>query len=384
MINKFNLCSLICFLLSATSVAVAGDVTFYVDGGVGIDQVYCGSQAKPCKTIGYTVTNKAQQNNNTTINIAAGTYPESINIFMKNIYLKGSGQNITTIQGDLTQNAIQITGPSSSKISDLSVTKGNSGIVVRSANIFVSNAGINNNVEGISAKNNSTVSIDLSSFDANAGSAISLWANSTANIDSTIISGKNFVSNATSILNTGISVRESSVVYISNSTISDYISGLFIIADSTASVQDSTLTSNKQFGISVAGHSSVRLSGGNIIDHNGDPNNLNSGAGMIVGQSSQASIQSNPNSKNVDQITANYGLGIHLHRSSSLTMFDGIIGPDNGSHGIMALAASQLDLMNQVSIVNNKGWGLSCDASTTYIGTTANITGNLQGQKTGC
>jgi hypothetical protein len=66
------------FLLSVTCVSEAGYVTFWVDEVVGTDQTYCGTQAKPCKTITYTVNNKAQQNNNSIIYIAAGTYNENI------------------------------------------------------------------------------------------------------------------------------------------------------------------------------------------------------------------------------------------------------------------------------------------------------------------
>ena len=73
--------------LSGATLASADPLTFYVDGTAGQNILSCGEVAQPCRTINYTLNNRA--NDGDTILIAAGTYTENLFLNAITITLRG-------------------------------------------------------------------------------------------------------------------------------------------------------------------------------------------------------------------------------------------------------------------------------------------------------
>jgi hypothetical protein len=364
--TKFSLSGLsvlFWLLLSVTGLSEAGDVTLYVNGGAGIDKTGCGTLAKPCKTISYTVYNSAQQNNNSQINIAAGTYPESIVINNKNISLSGAGVNLTFIVGNNTNAAISAFGPAFVKITNLSVNNGNPGIAVNSAIMKITNTYVGNNSFGIQVQSNSSLDFQGGIVESNTIHGISVTQNSSANIGSSTITSNN---------GNGINVDMSSSVNIANSNLTSNNIGMLVMYGSSASIQGSTVSNNMLWGMNATGTSSLRLSGGNKIKSN-------AANGVMIEQNSQLTIQRHPSTTIMDEISLNSGDGIEIGDNSSLNMFDGII-KSNNNNGITVVTDSLAHFnTSSTTISENLGWGLNCSGDSKYVGPLGTVLGNGQG-----
>src|SRR3984957_1616422 len=112
----------ICVLVSAFTMAVGASAasasTFFVNGATGSDTNPCTSAAAPCKTIGAAVTKSQLVLGNATIEVAAGTYkedldldkPEDSGIAINGVSGEASG---TVIEGAGTEPTFQIGSPGS-------------------------------------------------------------------------------------------------------------------------------------------------------------------------------------------------------------------------------------------------------------------------------
>jgi hypothetical protein len=365
-------------LLSLTQTSEAGNVTFYVNGLVGIDQASCGTHAAPCKTISYIVNNKAQTNNDSVINIAAGTYNESIIIDKKNISLLGAGKDLTFIVGNPNAATINASGPVFVKITDLSIKNGSHGVFGSSATIKVKNTTVTNNIVGITIESNSSLDFKAGIVTANSIKGFSIGLTSSAKIDNATIT-----SNTTN----GIYIEQSSSASITNSTLAKNNIGMLVVAGSSAMIKNSIIKENKDHGIDVSNHASLRLLGGNKIQYNGQnvsPVNAALG-GIVLHQNSQLTIQRDLNATVMDQISLNYGNGIDIGNNSSLVMVDGIVGGSslqdaNKADGIFAKFNSVVEFYSAATITNNNGWGLRCFGGSMYSGIPRTVSGNVQGQ----
>ena len=357
-----------------------GMLAFFVDQLVGTDQTICGDQVQPCKTIGYAVINKARTDSHSVINIAAGTYNESVVIDKKNVSLIGAGNTATIIAGDSNQPTINAIGPANIDMSNLAVRNGDPGIRGAAVTMSLQHLAVENNADGIYLEGNSSLYLRQSAVQSNSADAITLTQNSSVDISGTVTgnagSGINIFSSSTANISDstitnnqgdGIKLASSATANIGNSNISSNQQGIFAIAGSSASVGDSTISNNMQTGIHVSGHSSFRLGGGNKVQSNGD--------GVNVQQNSQITIQAN--SSATDLISLNNGVGVGVGNNSSLFMVDGKIETNKGD-GISLVGNTIADITANASVTSNDGQGIYCDSDSKYNGTPS-VSGNKGG-----
>jgi len=103
----------------AVGASAASASTFFVNGATGLDTNPCTSAAAPCKTIGAAVTKSELTIGNATIEVAAGTYKESLDldhpadngITINGVSSEASG---TVIEGAGTEPTFQFGSPESS------------------------------------------------------------------------------------------------------------------------------------------------------------------------------------------------------------------------------------------------------------------------------
>jgi hypothetical protein len=173
----------------------------------------------------------------------------------------------------------------------------------------------------------------------------------------------------------------SSSANIVGTTISGNYQGIVINSGSSAFIQDSIIEKNRSYGISVAGNSVIRLAGKNKVQLNGgyaDPitHSGGLGGGIIIGQSSQISIQSTTPDIEKDIIQGNAGNGISVVENSVIDMFDGIIH-NNESNGIaLGYNSTAYFAPSSTTITNNGGLGLSCNANSIFHGDIGTLTEN--------
>ncbi|HTC60274.1 MAG TPA: hypothetical protein VK691_09170 [Solirubrobacteraceae bacterium] len=106
-------------LTMAVGASAASASTFFVNGATGLDTNPCTSAAAPCKTIGAAVTKSELTIGNATIEVAAGTYKESLDldhpadngITINGVSSEASG---TVIEGAGTEPTFQFGSPESS------------------------------------------------------------------------------------------------------------------------------------------------------------------------------------------------------------------------------------------------------------------------------
>jgi hypothetical protein len=387
-IRVSRLCVVAWLALPSAPLPALADALYYVST-TGADVSFCGQPGGPCKTIGY-VLGKAQTNNTTTINLAAGTYNETLAFDRKNIVINGAGNATTFIVGNNTNATINVFS-ARLDVSNLTIKNGNPGIVGTFANIQCNNVVLQNNTQGASANFNSFLGFQGGGAKSN-GFGINVWQNSSANIANATFSqngqGVNVdMSSSANIIGStisqntgaGVNLSGSSSASIMNSALSSNQGlGLFVGFGSSASLQGSTVSGNSQGGINVFSHASLRLSGGNKVTANGSAQV----PAIMVGQHSQALIQRNPTST-VDSISLNAGRGISVSESSTLFMIDGIVDSNN-SNGVDLGSDSIGNFSSNTVITNNKGWGVVCDYSSHYNGSLGTVSGNTSPWQVAC
>ncbi len=349
---------------------MAANVTRYV-ATTGADTPTCGTVAAPCKTIKYTLQNRAT--GDTIIKLAVGTYNENISIGNRIDLLPMAGANKTNtfINGANTAPTIDINGPASVSIVNLTVKGGNICIRANQANLRVEQCNIQNSLlnDGISISGNTTAWLKGDTIGPNASGGVRVQANSSMHLENCTITQNPFY---------GIQVGSSSSAELTGCTVSNNTEcGMDIYGASFASLQSNTISGNGQIGVGVYGSSSLIMSGGNTISGNGsgDPNH----AGLELGGSSHASIKSMAPLA-ADKITGNNAVGISVNMNSEIGVRDGEVS-SNSKDGVALYAASGAWFESTVTIKNNSGYGLRCrDASklSRYVGTPT-MSGNTLG-----
>ena len=356
------------------------------------------------------------RNNTTVINIAAGTYNESIAFDKKNIALNGAGKASTFIVGNNTSATVNVFG-ARLDIANLTIKNGNPGLGGTSANIRCTNTVVQNSPQGIAINSNSFLDFQNGSIKSNGGNGINLWQNSSVNIGNSTISqnagGINAgMSSSVTINGSTISQNGSSGIFlggassgnINSSTISQHtwvginvggasnadiwnstlsgnqMAGIFVSSSSSASLQSSTVSGNTQNGVYVDQQASLRLNGGNKITANGTKQQ---DSAIVVMKNSMITIQRNNPSFAMDSITLNSGRGISGTENSIVFMLDGIVD-NNGSDGVSLSSDALGSFTASTTITNNKGWGVYCDYSSHYNGGLGTVSGNTSAWQVAC
>lgn len=293
-----------------------------------------------------------------TINIAAGTYNESLSIVDKRIVLSGAGSGSTIIDGGGAAGVVTIEHTSAANISNMTIQNGINGIstidrsnleldgaVVRNcsyrgvqidknSNGQVSNSTISNNGrDGLAAIRNSSVYIEGNvTTNNNGGSGLFLFLNGTALLDTAT-----FTSNGNG--ENGIGVHHTSGLYISASTLSmanNVFRGMELSSNSSAGISNDsglTVTDSQKDGIGVFNTSVVNSRGAITVQR------ITAGSGINVSESSNLVLNGNV------LVTDTSGSGLSISKSSSTSA--------NAKLEILRTTDDGISVARGSSLVNN-------------------------------
>lgn len=224
-----------CMLVGAIAaalapVATAAGATRYV-ATTGSDAGDCSAGSAPCLTIGYALTQAADDD---TIAIGAGTFDENLTI-SKSVTLAGTGEGATILRND------------DAGVADATVTVATGAATVVISGVTVSHASPSTSpaAHGVLVTADAIVTIDSSTVELNGGDGARVSAGSLA-VDSSTISRNQ----QTGIVATG----GTSAVTVDGSTIEDNLENGLQLIDTIGSVTNSTISEN---GASEVGGSGI-------------------------------------------------------------------------------------------------------------------------------
>jgi hypothetical protein len=347
------------------------NLILYVNGSTGRDQPDYGKAATtPFKTIGYALSQMPLLRNpdyRTIINVAAGTYNESIRISLSSVSIVGAGAENTEIVGTPAASVIQIYSRGA-VISGLKIRNGDNGIYAESATITIQNCDIQNNsgYAGVTVNYNSSITIDNSKIHSNNQYGVAIYRCSS------------LVANNVSISDNkkhGLEVWYTSTARVNTCNIErNEREGIGVYASSSLRIINSIIKANNHDGISVGSASSAQLRGGNIIQGNNYSQTSWRG-GIGVRQGAEVSIAPDADVAPVppDQIIDNYENGISLANNSTILATTALIENNHGNGVILDFACSG-QFENAVTIRNNFEYGIIC--SNAVLRNTALVSGN--------
>ena len=345
-------------------------IVIYVNASTGVDEVGYGlSEDKPFKTIGFALNRvpllRSHSEIRTLIDVAAGTYNESINISINKIWLKGKGVDQTIISGNGSNNVITITGPVGGRISDFSISGGGSGIVCFGSSYTVENCEITNNngYAGLEIRNSSDVFLNNTAVFSNLQNGIAVYRNSTLISENSIVKENN---------SNGLEVWYTSTARVSNSEFDNNgNSGIQVGGGSSVRLFQSKLLNNYNCGIDSTSNSTALLRGGNLIKGN-NTGMVDWRGGVGVYQGSEFTITNDSNVEQ-DKIIENHQNGIFLSNNSTSLIKDANIS-NNFGDGIDLNFGCSGAFEELVTITGNAAHGIIC--SDAVLRNNANVYGN--------
>lgn len=368
------LCSVLVLVVAAYGATVQ---TLYVSPS-GNDNQDCGTSSNPCKTINYTLGNRASSK--AILELAAGTYNENVVIDWDKdgIALNGGGASVCKITGPSTTAATLKVNVAKVSLKGLGISGGKKGLEISGAMVRVQQCtiqkgieafGSNLSIEKVTVKNtklnspgidigNSSVDISGCTLSGSSGPALMISQNSSLFMENSTVSGN-------------------------NTSLAGALGAIFLTANSSASLRGNTISANKASGISVQSCSTVQLMGENKVTGNGTSTSLQSNfrCGINIAFSSHVDLNNYPSSVPKDQVSGNYGPGIWMTSKGDLMVMGGIIDANNGD-GVSLQGNSTANLTSGAIITNNTGYGIACYDSANdskYMGTPGTITGNGKG-----
>ena len=352
--------------------------TLYVSPS-GNDNPDCGTSITPCKTINYTLANRA--GSKAILELAAGTYTENVVIDWDKdaIMINGGGAGVCKITGASTTAPALKVDLAKFSFKGLGLSGGNKGLAINGARGEVQQCNIQKGIE-VYTSNVSLRKVTVKNTKANSP-GIDVGSNSTVDISSCTLSG----SSGPALL-----IGHNSNLYMENSTVSGNNTGLtwalgavFLMSNSSASLRDNTISANKAAGISLQSGSTAQLMGGNKVTGNGTAASLESSfrCGISIAFNSHVDLNNYPATVAKDQISGNNGPGIWMMSKGDLMIMGAVIDANNGD-GIRLHGNSTANLTSGAVITNNQGYGVACYDSANdskYMGTPGTITGNTSG-----
>lgn len=243
-------------LLFATSGHVHAAGTWYVAPD-GIDTNTCQLPAEPCKTISAAIDKAASGD---TIQIAAGTYAESVDTTGKSLMFLGTGQATTILDGSMYLAKTEV-------VSEISIQHSTSIFIESGANVTLNNVSVRNNSRpivnfGKLTMTNATIS-DNQGMLPNGGG---LWnlPSGEATLSHVTISGNKAQYNGGGVFNRGKLTMSYAIV--SSNVISDTSSnngGAGVYSTGTLTMTDSIVSNN----MSTNGGGGITNTGLATIEH---------------------------------------------------------------------------------------------------------------------
>jgi hypothetical protein len=291
-----------------------------------------------------------------TINVAAGTYSETLTIKNKALILQGAGAGVTVINGISGCDVLAIDGGRGVVVSGLTIKGGENGInASRGAVLEVTAAVIEDAAKkGIFIQGNSTARLKNVAVQRSGVDGIQAFLNSSIIISEAVSSNGN--------LRNGIFVANGSNAFFSGATVTANanagkgvnvaISSGLLLDNSSLTVKDGTGNAdNSGRGMHAFGSSSIWLQNNSsiIIDKNGYD-------GIGIGLSSSLAVTDSSCSLTV---TASGRYGVFSFLGGSLYLDGTTVVNENKSGGIALDSSSSLYLKGQLTIENNQGIGIA-------------------------
>ena len=270
-----------------------------------------------------------------TINIAAGTYNEHLEIDKDNIKLQGAGRGITVINGNGTDRTIELSNARNIEVKNCSFRKGSYGIALSYSSLECTNVAIDNNSSGLRIRYNSYIYCQNTYITNNSGVGVEVSYGSTGLFGYCEINNNN---------RNGIISQHSASVAVWNSKISNNGgTGIQAWMGGCMTSEVNEIKSNGGPGIDITGNSSGALYGNNSITNNNtggitiyhnsycitnatDDISQNQGPGIMASNNSAADIKGTT-------INNNIGDGV-LVQGESTSSFEGAIIHSNGGYGV--------------------------------------------------
>ena len=351
-----------------------GNLILYVNASTGINRSdYGKSPSTPFKTIAYALSQVPLLRNpdyRTIINVAAGTYNESIRISLSSVSIIGAGSANTEIVGTPTTPVVQVYSRGV-VLSGLKITNGDNGIYAESSTLTVQKCIIQNSpgYAGITVNYNTSITINDSQIHSNIQNGVAIYRGSSLVADNVSISDNK---------KNGLEVWYTATARVNSCQIErNSRDGIAVWASSSLRLINSIIQDNTQDGINVSSASSAQIRGGNVIQGNNLSQTFWRG-GIGIRQGAEVSIAPDLDAAPVppDQIIDNYENGISLANNSTILAITALIESNYGN-GVRLDFACSGQFENAVTIQNNNGYGIICNNA--VLRNTANVSGNGTG-----
>jgi len=276
------------------------------------------------------------------INVAAGTYNETLTIIKDGITLRGADRSSTIISGNTEDSTILLRNSRNIEIQNCSIRNGYYGINLYYSSLKCTYIAIENNNHGLRARYNSYISVENTFIKNNTGAGVRLNNGSTGYFDNCEITNNS---------GTGLTSDRAASVFINNSKISNNgATGIQAWLGGNMSGGDNEIKSNGGPGIDISGNSSGSLYGNNSITDNGK--NFDWAGGVTIHHGSYCIIN------NTDDISQNQGPGIRVYNNGMADINGTKINNNNGN-GVDIEADSTAQLIGAI-ITLNSGYGVNC------------------------
>jgi hypothetical protein len=290
-----------------------------------------------------------------TINVAAGTYSETLTIKNKALILQGAGAGVTVINGISGCDVLAIDGGRGVVVSGLTIKGGENGInASRGAVLEVTAAVIEDAAKkGILIQGNSTARLKNVAVQRSGVDGIQAFLNSSIIISEAVSSNKNIrhgiiIASGSSAFFSGATVTANANAYRGVNIVTN--AGL-LLDNSSLTIKDDTETpANLGRGLQVFGSSSLLLQNNSsvIVENTGYD-------GIGIGSSSSLAVVDSSSSLTVNASGRN---GITAWSGSSLVFLGTTVVQNNKSNGITLIASTDLYSSGQLTVEKNKETGI--------------------------
>lgn len=251
-----------------------------------------------------------------TIQVASGTYKETLGIIDKDLTLKGQGKDNTIIDGINSREQ--------------------STVFVDGGNINISGFTIKNGVWGLIINNSKVSVVSNNIIDGNKSTGLGCFDTSSIKISDNIITNTQPFSGVLGRgFGSGMEVGGSNITLTGNIIEKNAEVGVAIF-NSSGAIKKNTIMDNNDSGLEIFKSSNIDITD-NLIEGNGKVRNF----GVVVLDSDTLFFTNN--------VIKNNEVGLYLQEASSIKVIDNVIGKNSGA-GISVQAAKDVEISdNQIT-----------------------------------